>query len=125
MNNRILIIDDEEDICFLLCNILQKKNMEVFLAHTLQDGLYKLSLNKPYLLFLDINLPDGSGLNAITAIKEQYPLIKIIIISAYDGLKERSQAEATGIDVFIGKPFSKEIICNTIKQLAPINPQIS
>ena len=115
--NDILIIDDEVDICFLLDNKLRKKNFKVSYAHNLKDGFSKLAFIQPFLLFLDISLPDGSGLNAISKIKLLYPSIKIIIISAYDSANERNTAKKQGADMFIGKPFSEEMIYTTLDKI--------
>lgn len=113
----ILIIDDEVDICFLLDNKLKKINYSVSYAHTLSDGFAKLASSKPFLLFLDISLPDGSGLNSIAKIKRLYPAIKIIIISAYDSANERTLAKNEGADMFIGKPFNAEVIYSAVSHL--------
>lgn len=115
--NSILIIDDEADICFLLENKLKKKNYKISYAHNLEDGFSKLASVQPFLLFLDINLPDGSGLNAISKIKLLHPSIKIIIISAYDGVNERILAKTEGADMFVGKPFNEEAIYTAVDQI--------
>ena len=113
----ILIIDDEVDFCFLLGNKLQKRNYKVNFAHTLTDGFEKLSTLKPAILFLDLNLPDGSGLDAIEKVKSQYPAIKIVIISAYDSSIERSLAREARADVFFGKPFNIDILFMALERL--------
>jgi len=114
---KILIIDDEEDICLLLGNMLRKKKFEVICANDLANGLKNLDEVKPSLLFLDINLPDGSGLDALHNIRKKYPLLKVIVMSAYDGIKERNMAEQRGANSFIGKPLSIELINQTLAKL--------
>ena len=113
----ILIIDDEVDFCFLLGNKLKKRNYKVNFAHSLSEGFEKLSTIKPSILFLDLNLPDGSGLDAIEKVKSQYPAIKIIIISAYDSSIERSLAREARADVFFGKPFNIDILFMALDHL--------
>lgn len=117
MNNSVLIIDDEADICFLLTNILKERNIEASFANTLSDGLIKIDLLKPLILFLDINLPDGSGLDTIAQIKSLYPHIKIIIISAYDSSKERIAAIELGANMFLSKPLNKNLIYSAFDQI--------
>src|SRR5437762_651545 len=102
----VLIIDDEKDICFLLGKVLKEKKYLVFIANNLSDGIAQLSKINPSILFLDIRLPDGSGLDAVNKIRIQYPGLKIIMMSAYDGMKERSEAMERGADLFMGKPLS-------------------
>jgi len=86
MKKRILIIDDEIDLCFLLKNYLTAKNYEVDIANTIQDGLIKLNHSHPDILFLDNNLPDGSGWEKAPEISNSNPALKINLIS---GLKQR------------------------------------
>ncbi len=107
-NKKILIIDDEVDICFLLASVFKKKGFEVSFVNSLSEGFPKLSALSPSLLFLDINLPDGNGLEAIATVKKLSPETKIIMISAFDSLKERSIANEKGADFFLSKPFNKE-----------------
>ena len=116
-NPKVLIIDDEPDICFLLGSMLRRKNIESAFANTLSEGFEKLNELRPALLFLDLNLTDGSGLDAIPKIKRRFPKTKIIIISAYDGSKERHTAEEAGAEFFIGKPFDREKIFGALDKV--------
>ncbi len=116
-SHAVLIIDDEKDICFLLGNLLSEKKYSVSIANNLTDGLAKLNTVKPAVLFLDIRLPDGSGLDAIGDIRKQNPGIKIIMMSAYDGVKERKYAMEQGADFFLGKPLNRDVINQTIQHI--------
>src|SRR5690242_8563736 len=111
---KVLIIDDEQDICFLLRNLLEKQKYDVKISHTLRDGFIKLGEYHPQILFLDINLPDGSGLELLKTIKTDYPDMKIIMISAYDGWVERNKAKENGADAYLSKPLNKELVLETL-----------
>lgn len=124
LSNSILIIDDEVEICFLLTSILKKKDFNVFCTHNLREGLLKTESLRPSMIFLDLNLPDGSGLDVIEELKLKPPYTKIIIISAYDSQKERSIAKEKGADFFIGKPFSKESIYEAVELFKVSNLKI-
>lgn len=107
---KALIIDDELDICMLLKSILKPIGIEAQYSTSLKEGMINL-LNEDFgLLFLDNNLPDGSGLEKLSIIKKENPGLKIIMISAYDGDAERNQAQKDGAIDFIGKPFSIRIV---------------
>ena len=113
---KALIIDDEEDICFLLKNMLKSLDFEATSAGTLKDGFEALKSASFNVIFLDINLPDGSGLEAIEKIKKTISdNIKIIMISAFDGFSERKIAEQKGANYFIGKPLTKDKIIFALK----------
>ena len=112
-----LIIDDEQDICFLLGNVLKQKNYSVINSNTLKEGRRKLQELKPELLFLDIHLPDGSSLGEISSIRNDFPGMKIVVMSAYDGFAEKNTAMQSGADCFLSKPLSQELIEISIEQL--------
>lgn len=106
MDNRrkVLIIDDEIDLCLLLKSYFVRKNYEVYLSHTLEEGLSFLKSLRPNILFLDNNLPDGIGWNMAPEIAETYPDIYINMISAFHPAKP--QMPATAKYSIIEKPIS-------------------
>jgi two-component system KDP operon response regulator KdpE len=113
----VLIVDDEPDICFLLGNMLRQKSFVPVIANTLTEGLNKLRQFSPSLLFLDIHLPDGSGLDIIRGAKKDFPGLKIIMMSAYDGAREKNRAMEEGADIFISKPLSRDLITQSVERV--------
>ena len=109
-----LIIDDEKEICLLVSNLLRKEGVSCEMAHDLSSGLQKINDNSYNLVFLDLNLPDGYGLDAVSEIKTQSDLGYLFIISAHDSEEERKRALSLGVAGFIKKPFSKRDIMNTL-----------
>jgi len=120
-NLTVLIVDDEPDICFLLGNMLKQKSFIPVIANTLKEGLDMLRRFSPSLLFLDIHLPDGSGLDIISRVKKDFPRLKIIMMSAYDGPKEKNTAMEQGADLFISKPLSRELISQSLATVMNLN----
>jgi two-component system, OmpR family, response regulator len=114
-NLNALIIDDELDICVLVSAILKQLGIKASFAVTLNDGKKRLKEKSYQILFLDNNLPDGSGLEQIRQINSSYPDMKIIMISAYDADKERETAKHNGAIDFIGKPLSGSAIRSSLK----------
>ena len=112
---KALIVDDETDICYLLSNILKQRNIQTTFAGSLAEADKMLqSPNYFYYVFLDNHLPDGLGINQIKRWKEKFPFIHLIMITAHDSYEERKKATRDGADYFISKPFSKEVILNSI-----------
>jgi len=112
-----LIIDDEREISYLLSQILSKNNFDVNVEYSLAAGIEALRTHSTDLLFLDINLPDGSGVDKLNEIRKSFPSLKIIIISAYDSKSERENALTLGADEFISKPFTNNSINNILNKL--------
>jgi DNA-binding NtrC family response regulator len=80
---KVLIIDDEIDLCHLLKSYFLRKNYEVYLSHTLEQGLAFLKALQPDIVFLDNNLPDGIGWNIAPKIAAEFPQTHINLISAF------------------------------------------
>jgi two-component system, OmpR family, response regulator len=80
---RVLIIDDETDFCLLMKNYFTRKNYEVHIFHTLEEGMRNLDTIKPDIIFLDNNLPDGLGWEKTEYISKHFPNTRINLISAY------------------------------------------
>jgi len=83
LNRKVLVIDDEIDFCQLLKAFFIRKQYQVFICHTLREGLRQLDKILPDILFLDNNLPDGLGWDQAPDIAEKYPKLLLILISAY------------------------------------------
>ena len=113
----VLIIDDDPDMCHLLKQILSHKKIHAATAHNLEEGLHCLKETRPAVVFLDNNLPDGSGVNFIKKIKSFDPSIKVIMITGdtVNGLKE--VALKNGAHSFLPKPFSYELIDKAVESV--------
>lgn len=121
----VLIVDDEPDICLLLKNILIKMSLKVDYAYTIEKGLEKVVEETPEVVFLDMNLSDGNGLDYIAAFKQNKKPASIVMISAYDTAADRSKAKALGVNYFLSKPFTQnqisEVILNLTKDSQKLN----
>ena len=102
---RVLIVDDEVDLCMLIKNYLSRKNYEVFTAHTLSAGVRKLETVSPDVLLLDNNLPDGMGWKEAENIHRKFPNINITLISAYQTAKDFKSKLDRHINI-LEKPIS-------------------
>ena len=80
---KILIIDDEIDLCLLMKGYLVKKGHEVYVSHTLKDGLEKIDTLEPNAIYLDNNLPDGTGWEVAPSIAGKHPETFINLLSAF------------------------------------------
>jgi two-component system, OmpR family, response regulator len=114
---KVLIIDDEIDICYLLSGILKQKMLKTSYVNSLSEAEVALRNDPPSLIFLDNHLPDGFGLDFIQYIKNNYPATKIIMITAHDSAAERNRAYNEGADIFISKPFTRDLINASVDKL--------
>lgn len=80
---KILIVDDEPDLCLLLKSYFIKKNYEVVSASTLQEGIAQMKAFLPDILFLDNNLPDGIGWSKVESFLQVNPALRLFLMSGY------------------------------------------
>ena len=93
--------------------------IESTFAHTLTEGMAAYEPDEHDLVILDINLPDGNGLDFIPVLKKKKSDIKIVVVSAYDTKDEHKKAYKQGAYHFIGKPFDSKTISKLVDQLVP------
>lgn len=99
----ILIIDDEEKIRTLLARIISLEGYEVFQASDLKKGLKRLEEQDIDVVICDVKLPDGSGVDSAKVIKEKYPAVEIILLTAYGNIPDGVQAIKNGAFDYITK----------------------
>ena len=113
---KVLIIEDEGDMCLLLNIILTGKEMELEHVKNLSAAKEYLKEHQPEVVLLDNKLPDGFGVDFISYIKANYPSIKIIMISGFD-ISAKDVALDNGADIFLEKPFTKNQLYQSITGL--------
>ncbi len=119
LHNRILIVDDQDDIRTLIRMILATKNYTLDEAHDGSSAMKRIKLQPPDLILLDIMMPGApSGLDILRSIKEG-PLInaKVVMISAKGQAKDVLEARIMGCDGYIVKPFTQQQLLDIVGTL--------
>jgi len=114
---KVLIIDDEKDICKLLSSILEGLGYDTKSSHSLAEGKLRFIAYQPDVVFLDIHLPDGNGLDDVPSFRNLNPKIPIMIISAFDSAGEMKKAKIYEVNAFIRKPFNREQVIGALKNI--------
>jgi len=117
----VLIVDDEPEICLLLRRLLLKFNLNVDYAYNIANGLEMVQEHLPEIVFLDMNLPDGNGMDHIEEFKHDNNSNIIVMISAYDTAADRSKAFGLGVDYFLSKPFTQNQVIEIVNELTNEN----
>jgi two-component system OmpR family response regulator len=113
---KILIVEDEADMCMVLEMILQKKDMSIDHVKKISAAEAYVKYAAPDLIVLDNQLPDGLGVNFIPFVKRFYPKVKVIMISGKDGML-KDLAFQYGADLFLLKPFSRMTLLRSVESL--------
>lgn len=113
---RILVIDDDTDICLLLRRFLSKNGYEVAIAQSGQTGLSLLEEFSPDLVMTDFRLGDLDGGQILRKIKERFPEVPVLIITGYSDIKIAIDVMKQGAFDYITKPLFPDEILLTIKK---------
>ena len=113
---KVLIIEDEGDMCLLLNIMLTGKEMELDHVKSIAAAEEYLQSEKPSVILLDNKLPDGFGVDYIEVLKRNYPDIKIVMISGFSK-EAKDVAMENGADIFLEKPFTKEQLYKSVHSL--------
>ena len=103
MAHNILIIDDEVKLRNLLTRILSLEGVEVTEAGTYKEGLQTFQKQCFEVVFCDVKLPDGNGVDMVTEIKKKHPDTEVILLTAYGNIKDGVQAMKNGAFDYITK----------------------
>lgn len=101
----ILVIDDEQAICYAFQRFFRARGWRVVAASSAAAGRGAFSTENPDVTFLDVRLPDASGLDLLAELREQDADAKVIIITAYGSLETVMQAVKTGSFDYLVKPL--------------------
>ncbi len=104
---RVLILDDESTLRTALFRLLDRKGFQVVTAQRIDEARSFMSPDKPFdIAIIDMNLPDGSGLDFISEIKAQSPLTQVIVLTGFATIDSAIQATQKGAYHFLTKPFN-------------------
>lgn len=114
--NKILIVDDEQNIRELLKSILSDVG-EVYEAENGKQGLYIFNRETPDIVLLDIMLPDISGIELLQEIREKNKEVPVVMITAYETIKSVIDIMSINISGYITKPFIIKEVREKIKEI--------
>jgi two-component system response regulator HydG len=113
---RLLIIDDDKDICLVLSKFLAKNNYEVDVVHRGDEGLKLLRTHDYTLILCDYRLPDFTGVEMLRKIKLLQPTVAVIIITGYSDVRTAVETFRYGANDYVTKPLYPDELLITIKE---------
>ncbi|MCR4897531.1 MAG: response regulator transcription factor [Lachnospiraceae bacterium] len=109
-NTQIVIVEDDRDLCTGLCKALKEDTRSIVSCENLKSAREQIFLSDPALLLLDINLPDGNGLDLVKEIRGKNLSFPIILLSANDTDADVVRGLELGADDYVTKPFSLSVL---------------
>jgi len=112
----ILIIDDESSLRSLIARVLRLEGYELFEAENAQKGLDILSKERISVVITDVRLPDANGVDLVKQIKQSYPEIEVIVMTAYGTIEGGVAAMRNGAFDYITKGDEDDRIVLTVQK---------
>lgn len=117
MTNHVLILDDNPDNRELLFLALSSDDYNIYQCETHQDAHQHIMSNRVDVALLDIELPDGDGLEIAATMRQQHPASVIIMLSALDNFEMIHKASDIGVNAYIVKPYDLAILLDLIAKI--------
>ncbi len=114
MDKKVLIIDDDADICALLSRFLTKNGLEVEVAYTAANGILKFKEGSFDIVICDYRLGENSGKDVLLEIKQINPNAIVIIITGYSHIKTAVDVIKAGAFDYIAKPLIPDEVLNVL-----------
>lgn len=107
----ILIIDDEDNLRRLLARVIELEGYSVYQAGSVKEGLKQLAKESVHVVVSDVKLPDGNGVDLTGKIKQEYPSVEVVVLTAFGTIEDGVKAMKLGaFDYLIKGDHQEKII---------------
>ena len=112
---KVLVVDDEIDVCDFVKNFFEERNYRVFMALGGSEALRILRKEKPDLILLDIKMKEMDGIQTLERIRKIDKNVKVIMVSALEDQDKMEAAKKLGASKYITKPLVLEELESAVK----------
>lgn len=113
---KLLVVDDEEEICDFLKTFFEEREFEVQTANSGIQALDSVQAVNPQVVLLDVHMPGMDGMSVLRQIKMRFPLVKVIMVTAIETQEKIEEAMRLGADNYITKPLSLEYLEKDVQE---------
>ena len=103
--SKILVVDDERDVCNFVKNFFEERGFEVLTALDGKQALTIAENENPLIVLLDIRMPEMDGIETLRCIKKKRPKDKVIMVTCVEDLDKMDEAKRLGAEAYITKPL--------------------
>ncbi|MDY0275739.1 MAG: response regulator [Desulfomicrobium sp.] len=113
----ILLVDDDAQFIDVMKKRLTVRNMEVFHAGSGDEAMQKLAIHGEIeVVILDVKMPDRSGMEMLRVIKQQYPLVEVIMLTGHGTMESAIDGMRLGAADYLMKPCSIEVLVEKVRE---------
>ena len=113
--SKILIVDDEPNILLSLEFLFKKEGLQVFIARDGEEAMGIIEENRPELVILDIMMPKVDGYEVCRHLKQHFPGVKVVFLTAKSKVQDIQKGLDLGADLYLTKPFSTKDLVAKVK----------
>jgi len=117
---RLLVVDDEESICFSMCEYFSLQGYKVDTAREMEEAEKLVESSEYQVIIQDLRLAttrDPDGLNVIKLAHQRHPSTRIIVLTAYGSAEMEDEARRCGADAFLRKPKPLSQVAQVVQGL--------
>lgn len=115
----LLLVDDDRSFNTALSAALRRRNFRVLVAHSVQEGFDEGCAWGPTHAVIDLRLPDGNGLELAERLVEEFPRLKVVILTGYGSIRTAVEAMKVGAIQYLTKPVSPGAVVEALAGNAP------
>ncbi|MBI5481152.1 MAG: response regulator [Deltaproteobacteria bacterium] len=112
---RILVVDDQEDVCWVVAKLLSARGHETRTAGSGASALKVVAGFECQVALVDYRLPDGSGLALIRELTSRWPRLRSILMTSYGSAALRQQVTDENLFAYFDKPFNNDLIVGAVE----------
>ena len=116
MMKKLLVVDDEREICDFLKSFFEDRDFNVRTVFSGEEALQAVEKEKPHVVLLDIQMPGMDGMSVLQRLKECHPDLKVIMVTAIETRDKIEEAIRLGADNYITKPLSLEYLEKDVQE---------
>jgi DNA-binding response OmpR family regulator len=115
---RLLVVDDEIDVCDFVRSFFKERNFEVFVAYNGQEALTLVATRNPHIIILDLRMPVMDGMAMMKELHKAGSEAKVIMVTAVEDAEREAEARKYGVVEYLNKPIILEQLERTVFMLA-------
>lgn len=114
---KVLVVDDDKRIVKTTCDILRLKGFEALGAYSGEEGVERVTADKPDCVLMDINMPGIGGVAALKQMRQIAPNLPVVLVSAYAADELLDEAKRVGAYAILSKPLDLPLILSFLALL--------
>lgn len=115
---KLMVVDDEVDICDFVKNFFKERDFEVFVAYDGRDAIKKAEMTQPHIILLDVLMPGMDGIETLRNLRSYGSEAKVVMVTAVEDYDKVENAKKLGAIEYITKPLLLDQLERTVLNIA-------